>query len=190
MTTTPESPQPTSAAAVHIPVPVLESPRLILRGHRADDLCDSLTLWSDAEVVRHIFGTPQGREEVWARVLRYIGHWAVAGYGFWHVRERATDRFVGEVGIAEFQRDLPVSFDGAPEAGWALVPSAQGKGYATEAMNAVLAWSDAAHRRTVCIISPVNVGSVRVAAKLGFREIARTEHKTSEVIVFERLARR
>jgi RimJ/RimL family protein N-acetyltransferase len=190
MTTTPASPQPASAAApAHIPVPVLESPRLILRGHRAGDLGDSLALWSDPEVVRHIMGKPQGREEVWARVLRNIGHWAVAGYGFWHVRERATDRFVGEVGIAEFQRDIAVSFDGAPEAGWVFVPSAHGKGYATEAMNAVFAWSDAAHPRTVCIISPVNAGSLRVASKLGFREIARTAYKTSEVIVFERLAR-
>jgi RimJ/RimL family protein N-acetyltransferase len=191
MTTTdaPARPHATSAAApAHTPAPVLESPRLILRGHRAGDLADSLALWSDPEVVRHIFGKPQGREEVWARVLRYIGHWAATGYGFWHVRERATDRFVGEVGIAEFQREIAVSFDGAPEAGWAFVPSAHGKGYATEAMTAVLAWSDAAHPRTVCIISPGNAGSLRVAAKLGFRELARTDYKTSEVIVFERLA--
>ena len=192
MTTTdvPASAHPASAAPVHIPVPVLESPRLILRGHRAGDLGDSLALWGDAEVVRHITGKPQGREEVWSRVLRYIGHWAVTGYGFWHVRERATDRFVGEVGIADFQREIAVSFDGAPEAGWAFVPSAHGKGYATEAMTTVFAWSDAAHPRTACIISPENAGSLRVAARLGFREIARAEYKTSEVIVLERLARR
>jgi len=181
-------PPPSGTAPVHIPVPVLETPRLILRGHRTADLGDSLTLWGDPEVVRHITGKPLGREEVWARVLRYIGHWAVFGYGLWHVRERATDRFVGEVGLAEFQREMALSFEGAPETGWALVPWSQGKGYATEAMNAVLAWADAARPRTVCMISPENVGSQRVAAKLGYREIARTEHKGSEVIVFERRA--
>jgi RimJ/RimL family protein N-acetyltransferase len=183
-----EVPASSTATPVHIPVPVLETPRLTLRGHRVSDLGDSLALWSDPEVVRHIGGKPSGREDVWARVLRYIGHWAVAGYGFWHVRERATDRFVGEAGLADFQRDLAVSFDGAPEVGWALAPWSHGKGYATEAMTAVLAWSTAAHPRTVCIIDPGNVASLRVAAKLGYREIARADYKAAEVIVFERRA--
>jgi RimJ/RimL family protein N-acetyltransferase len=167
---------------------VLETLRLTLRGHRATDLDDSLSLWSDPEVVRHIGGKPSTREDVWARVLRYIGHWAATGYGFWHVRERATDRFVGEVGIAEFHRDIAVSFDGAPEAGWAFAPWSHGKGYATEAMTAVLAWSAAAHPRTVCVIDPGNASSQRVAAKLGYREMARADYKTVEVIVFERSA--
>lgn len=169
-------------------VPVLETARLTLRGPRAGDLDDSLSLWSDPQVVRHIGGKPSGREDVWARVLRYIGHWAVAGYGFWQVRERATDRFVGEVGLADFQRDLAFSFDGAPETGWVLAPWSHGKGYATEAMTAVLAWSAAAHPRTVCIIDHDNLASLRVAAKLGYREIGRADYKAAEVIVFERRA--
>jgi RimJ/RimL family protein N-acetyltransferase len=179
-------PARSTAAPVLIPVPVLDTPRLTMRGHRASDLGDSLALWSDPEVVRHIGGKPSGREDVWARVLRYIGHWAVAGYGFWHVRERVTDRFVGEVGLADFQRDLAVSFDGAPEAGWVFAPWSHGKGYATEAMIAVLAWSAAAHPRTVCIIDSGNAASLRVAAKLGYREMARADYKAAEVIVFER----
>jgi RimJ/RimL family protein N-acetyltransferase len=173
---------------VNLPVPVLETPRLVLRGHRTGDLEDSLSLWGDPEVVRHIGGKPSSREDVWARVLRYIGHWAATGYGFWHVRERATDRFVGEVGIAEFRRDIAVSFDGAPEAGWAFAPWSHGKGFATEAMTAALAWDAAAHPRTVCLIDVDNVASLRVAAKLGYRELARTEYKTNQVIVHERRA--
>jgi RimJ/RimL family protein N-acetyltransferase len=166
--------------------PVLETPRLVLRGHRAGDLDDSLSLWSDPEVTRYIGGKPSTREEVWTRVLRYIGHWAALGFGFWHVRDRATDRFVGEVGIIELKRDLAISFDGAPEAGWVLAPWSHGRGYATEAMSAVLAWAGAAHPRTVCIIDPPNLASRRVAAKLGYREIGQAEYKTTPVIVFER----
>ncbi len=175
-----------TARCMTVYVPILETPRLILRGHRATDLDDSLSLWSDPEVTRHIGGRPSGREEVWARVLRYIGHWAAAGYGFWHVRERATDRFAGEVGLADFKRDLAFSFDGAPEAGWVFAPWSHGRGYATEAMTAVLAWSAAAHPRTVCIIDPDNAASRRVAARLGYRELAPAEYKASPVIVFER----
>lgn len=167
-------------------VPVLETPRLVLRGHRAGDLDDSLALWRDPEVVRYISGKPSGREDVWARVLRYIGHWAIAGYGFWHVRDRATDRFVGEVGLADFKRDIAFSFDGAPEAGWVLAPWSHGQGYATEAMTAVLAWSAAAHPRTVCIIDRGNHASRRVAAKLGYREIGQVDYRRTRVFVFER----
>jgi RimJ/RimL family protein N-acetyltransferase len=167
-------------------VPLIETPRLILRGHRLTDFDDSLAMWSDAEVTRHIGGKPFGREEVWARLLRYIGHWAVADYGLWHIRERATDRFVGEAGLADFRRDLAHSFDGAPEAAWVMAPSAQGKGYATEAMSAVLAWADAAHPRTVCIINPANHASLRVAGKLGYRELARVDYHGAEVILLER----
>ncbi|HMG55769.1 MAG TPA: GNAT family N-acetyltransferase [Kofleriaceae bacterium] len=173
-------------APTPVPVPVIETPRLILRGHGIADLDDSLALWSDPEVTRHIGGKPSTREDVWARLLRYIGHWAVSGYGFWQVRERATDRFVGEVGIAEFHRDLAFSFGGAPEAGWVLAPWSHGRGYATEAMTAVLAWSAAAHPRTVCIIDPDNAASQRVAARLGYREIGRAPYRSVEVIVFER----
>jgi RimJ/RimL family protein N-acetyltransferase len=176
------------AMPAHVPVPVLETPRLVLRGHRVEDLDESISLWSDPEVTRHISGKPSTREEVWSRLLRYIGHWAVAGYGLWHIRERASDRFIGEAGLADFKRDMTFSFDGAPEAGWVFAPWCYGRGFATEAMSAVLAWSTAAHPRTVCIISPGNVASLRVAAKLGYREIARADYRTSEVIVFERRA--
>jgi RimJ/RimL family protein N-acetyltransferase len=177
---------PTDVPGHSIPIPVLETPRLTLRGHRAADLDDSLSLWGDPEVVRFIGGKPASREEVWARVLRYIGHWAVAGYGMWHIRERSSDRFVGEVGMADFRRDITVSFDGAPETGWALRPWAQGKGYATEAMTAVLTWGAARHPRTVCMIDPDNAASQRVAGKLGYREMARADYKASQVILFER----
>jgi RimJ/RimL family protein N-acetyltransferase len=176
--------------SVHVPVPVLETPRLVLRGHRVSDLDDSVSLWTDAVVTRHISGKPSTREEVWSRLLRYIGHWAVAGYGLWHIRERATDRFVGEAGLADFKRDMAFSFDGAPEAGWVFAPWSYGRGFATEAMSAVLAWAEADHPRTVCIINPDNAASIRVAAKLGYREVARAEYHTSQVIVFERNATR
>lgn len=167
-------------------VPILETERLVLRGHRAEDLDESLALWSDPAVVRYVGGKTSGREEVWARLLRYVGHWSIAGYGFWHVRERATGRFVGEVGLADFKRDIAVSIDGAPETGWVLAPWSHGKGYATEAMTAVFAWSDAAHPRTVCLVDHDNAASLRVAAKLGYRELARTDYKDTEVVVLER----
>ena len=138
-----------------LPIPLLETDRLLLRGHRPEDFDDCKALWGDPDVTRHIGGRPLSGEEVWTRLLRYLGHWCWLGYGFWVVAEKATGRFVGEVGFADLKRDLEPSLGGDPEAGWVLAPRAHGQGYATEAVQAVLAWGKTrfGSARTVCLIS-------------------------------------
>ena len=166
-------------------IPTLTTPRLILRPHRREDFDACAALWADPAVTRFIQGRPQTREEVWARLLRYAGHWAWLGYGYWAVEEGG--RFVGELGLADFQRAMepPLS---APELGWALMPAVHGRGYATEALRAVLAWADAnlAVRETACIVAPENFASLRIAAKLGYSETARTTYKGEETVVYRR----
>jgi len=168
--------------------PVLETERLMLRGHRVDDFDDSAAMWGDPGVTRYIGGRPFTREESWSRLLRYAGHWRMVGYGYWAVVERGTGRFVGEVGFGDFRREIEPSFEGAPEAGWVLAPWAEGRGFATEAVNAVHAWADAAFdgRRTVCMITPENTASIRVAQKCGYRPAAPAVYKGAEVAVYER----
>ena len=80
------------------------------------------------------------------------------------------------------------SIEGTLEAGWALVSSGQGWGYATEAMTAAVNWADVAFpdRKMTCIINPDNLASLRVASRLGFKELARTSYAGGPVIVFER----
>jgi RimJ/RimL family protein N-acetyltransferase len=65
-----------------------------------------------------------------------------------------------------------------------------GKGYATEAVSAVLAWGDAhfSDPRTMCLIHPDNAASIRVAQKCGFREWRRATYRSEPTIVFERTA--
>ena len=159
-----------------IEVPTLETARLRLRAHRADDLSACLALWSDAEVVRYIGGQPSAKDAVWMRMMQYRGHWALTGYGYWLVEERATGAFVGEVGVADFKRDLQPSIEGVPEAGWAIATDKQGRGYATEAVTGALAWVEANldDPELACIIDPANVASLRVATKLDFRQVAHT----------------
>jgi RimJ/RimL family protein N-acetyltransferase len=168
--------------------PALETERLILAGHTIDDYADCAAMWADPAVTRHIGGKPFGADEVWAKVLRNIGHWTALGYGYWVARDKATGRFVGEVGLGCFKRQIEPSFEGAPEAGWALATWAHGRGYATEAVRAALAWGDAhlGRTRVVCMIAPDNAASIRVAAKCGFREFARTAYKGEATVLFER----
>ena len=172
-------------------IPEIDTERLTLRGHRVEDLADCLAMWTDPGVTRYITGRPSTREEVWGRLVRYVGHWALLGFGCWVVREKATGRFVGEVGFSNYERELKPPFGDAPEAGWVLAPAAMGKGYATEALGAAIAWVGAHFGpvRTVCMISPDNAHSLRVAEKCGYREFARTEYHGSATILFERMPR-
>ena len=101
----------------------------------------------------------------------------------------------GDVGFADFHRDITPSFNGAPEVGWALATWAHGKGFATEAVQAAIAWGDTHLNprpgeppRYVCIISPENTGSVRVAEKCGFRRAHDATYKGSPTTVYERIA--
>lgn len=167
--------------------PVIETERLILRGHVKADLDECFAMWGDAEVTRFIGGKPAALDEVWSRLLRYVGHWDQMDYGFWTVREKVGGRFVGEVGFADFKRQMSPSFGETPEMGWVLSPAVQGRGYATEAVNAALAWADRRFSggRTVCMISPENAPSLRVAEKAGFREFARANYH-DDVILLER----
>jgi RimJ/RimL family protein N-acetyltransferase len=168
--------------------PSLETARLTFRGHTVADFDDCAALWSDPIVTRHIGGRPSTREDAWSRLLRYAGHWTLLGFGYWVVREKSSGRFVGEVGFADFQRDISPPFDGAPEAGWVLAPHAHGRGLATEAVQGCAAWLEQrfAPVRTVCIINPDNRASIRVAEKCGYAEFHRTTYKGGPAILFER----
>jgi RimJ/RimL family protein N-acetyltransferase len=169
-------------------IPTLSTDRLTLRGHRVEDFVHCAAMWADPKVTQYICGKPLTEEESWARLLRYAGHWTLLGFGYWVIEEKATGNFVGEAGFADYKRDLKPSLEGAPEVGWALAPQAHGKGYATEAVRAVVAWGDThfSSARTACIIVPENLASVRVAAKCGYREFERTTYKGHPTVMFVR----
>src|SRR5262245_15511294 len=101
--------------------PLVETERLRLRAHRAEDLPFCTEMWRDPDVVRFIGGRPFTREEVWARLLRYAGMWVMMGRGFWAIEEKSSGQLIGEVGVMEARRDIEPSFEGEPEIGWALV---------------------------------------------------------------------
>lgn len=171
-----------------VEVPVLETARLRLRGHREEDFADCCAMWADPIVTRHIGGNPFPAENVWSKLLRYVGHWALLGYGYWVIEERETGRFAGEAGFADFKRDITPSFDGMPEIGWALSAWAHGRGFATESVRAMVAWADGqfGDTPTVCMIDPENAPSIRVALKCGYREFDRTTYKGEPTILFRR----
>jgi RimJ/RimL family protein N-acetyltransferase len=157
---------PTAAA------PVLETPRLVLRGWRAEDFGPYAAMLAEAETARFITfaGKPYNARQAWSEMAFLVGHWHLRGYGMFVVEERATGAFVGRVG--------PLEPDGWPglEIAWGLARSATGKGYATEAASAAIDWAFRALRveRVVSVIHPQNVASQKVAARLGERRTGET----------------
>ena len=169
-------------------VPVIETARLLLRAHRADDHATCLAIWSDPAVTRYIGGRPFTSEEVWKRLLQYRGMWSLLGYGYWAVEEKASGRHVGDVGFADLRRDLQPSLAGMLECGWVLAPQTHGNGYASEAVAAACDWADAQFpgQRVVCIIAPENRASIRVAEKAGFQRWCESTYHDSPTLVFNR----
>jgi RimJ/RimL family protein N-acetyltransferase len=168
--------------------PPLDTARLRLRAHRLADHAAMAAMSADPVVVRHLGGKPFSAEESWARMLRFPGLWDLLGYGYWAIEEKAGGRYIGHMGYADFKRDITPSLDGMPELGWVLASEVHGQGYATEALNAVLAWGDAhlGEHRATCIISPDNVASIRLATKVGFRSWSEAIYHDHAVNIFIR----
>lgn len=168
--------------------PVLETARLVLRPHRSEDLDAQARAMGDPEVVRHLGGTPFSREDTWRRLLCAPGLWNLLGYGYWVVAARDDGRYLGQLGFADFKREMSPAIEGLPEMGWIFTPAAQGQGYATEAGLAALAWADEVLRppQITAIIDAANAPSIRVAEKCGFNETEPATYRGEPILLFRR----
>jgi RimJ/RimL family protein N-acetyltransferase len=147
----------------------VETERLLLRRWRADDAPALAALNADPEVMRFI-----GRGAVLGRGLsddllaRFEREWRERGFGLWAMEERAAPgELVGFCGLT-VPMFLPEVLP-AVEVGWRLARGAWGRGLATEAARAALAFGFEEHAmgEIVAIVQPENVRSLRVAEKLG-----------------------
>lgn len=168
---------------------LLKTDRLLLRTHAADDLDALFELAQDPSVSEFIRGLPTTREEARHRLLRYIGHWHLFGYGMLAVVERCSGSIIGEVGLANFRRGLGADFDTTPEAAWLFARHAHGRGLATEALTSMLHWFDQAFpgQRCVCIIDVNNTASIKLAARLNFHRYGAVKYRGADVAKLERL---
>ena len=143
----------------------------------SDLVTGRLTLrpWTDSEVSAVLDGE---RRTGWADDFPTDGDRVIAGF----VRE--DDAALGEFGqrlLVERETGLVVGSaglfwppsDGAVEFGYGVVPSRRGRGYATEAARALIAFALAAPgvERVVAKVEPANVASVRVLENAGLRRV-------------------
>lgn len=172
--------------------PTLTSDRLILREPKITDLETMAEIFAHPDHARFVGGKPSTREEVFARLLRYIGHWHVYGFGNFAIEARASGTLIGFVGPNDFQRDIVHGQTHLPEFGWGLSPASWGKGYAAEALGLALSWCDQTLKdeAVFCIIDPDNLSSHRLAQKLGFIEVERTTYHDKPTVIRRRPLRK
>ncbi|MBV8688426.1 MAG: GNAT family N-acetyltransferase [Alphaproteobacteria bacterium] len=168
--------------------PTLETERLRLRAYSAGDLDAQAAAMADPGVVTHLGGKPFSREETWRKMLAAPGLWALLGYGYWLVERKADGLYLGQIGFADFKRDMRPSIEGLPEMGWIFAPHAHGQGYAAEAGRRALAWADEAlaGREIPAIISHANAPSIRVAERIGFASREEALYKGEPILLFRR----
>ena len=113
----------------------LVTDRLILRGWREEDRAPFAAINADPEVMRY-FPRLLSREVSDELVDRFSSALAAGSVSFAAVEERATQRFIGFIGLRPVNPDLPIA--PATEIGWRLAAEVWGRGYATEGAQAAL----------------------------------------------------
>ena len=147
---------------------ILQTPRLALRHLDPGDLDALFILYRDPEIRRYFPDGTRTLEET-QRELEWFqhGHPEFPRLGLWATVERSSGAFLGRCGL------LPWEIDGKSEVELAfLIAKARwGEGLATEAASAIADYArvQLGIHRLICLISPGNVASMRVATKVGMR---------------------
>lgn len=148
----------------------LGTERLLLRQWRRDDFEPLAAFLADENLNRYR-GGPLSRLAAWDFLNARAGEWRIRGYGIFVIVEKATSLASGYTGLWH-----PFDLD-EPELAWGLYSAAHGKGYATEAADAVRHWAHEALGLgpLMSFIHPENRASAAVAIRLGATDSGPTE---------------
>lgn len=116
------------------PAPIIETKRLILRGPTQADLPAYAAFYAVSDVTVGGYRGNRSADEVAAILSRDITHWLAKDFGIFLLEEKSTGTILGGAGLAH-PDDWP-----SHELTWWLMPDARGKGIASEASRAVIAW--------------------------------------------------
>ncbi|MCI8891971.1 MAG: GNAT family N-acetyltransferase [Eubacterium sp.] len=150
----------------HLPWNILYTERTCVREITAEDL-DELYVIYEGEGITD-FTEPlfeRKKEEEYTRsYIQYMYYYY--GYGMWVIQDRQSGKLLGRAGIEH----RPTQQGTVMELGYIIRAEEQGKGYATEVCQAILAYAkqELEIKELHCFIHPKNQASIHLAAKLGF----------------------
>lgn len=146
--------------------PTITTDRLILRPWQDRDAAPFAALNADPRVAEFL---PKvlSRAESDAQLDRIRAHFTERGFGLWAVEARDTGRFVGSIGLSCPR--FTTHFTPCVEVGWRVASALWGKGYATEAAAASVAYGfeTLGLAEIVSFTAVINHRSRRVMERIG-----------------------
>jgi RimJ/RimL family protein N-acetyltransferase len=144
----------------------LTTERLALEPLHVEHATEMVDVLSDPALYEYIGGEPPSEAELVARYLRQAKGSSPdgrQGWLNWVARRREDGQAIGSV-------QATVSDEGGAELAWVIGTAEQGKGYATEATSAAIAWlREQGITGFVAHIHPAHAASEHVAERLGFQ---------------------
>lgn len=147
-------------------MPVIATPRLLLRPWTPDDLAPFAAMNSDPRVMLH-FPALLTEAETAEMLVRNAAHFERHGFGVWAVEISATGEFAGFIGLSVPRFDAP--FTPCVEIGWRLAARFWNQGLATEGARAALrfGFETLGLKEIVSFTTAGNKASQRVMEKIG-----------------------
>jgi RimJ/RimL family protein N-acetyltransferase len=152
------------------PPGLIRTERLVLREPEARDRAAFVELLASPEVNAYV-GGPRPRDELEREMPEVPGRWP----GSFVVD--LDGAMIGQILLRRATEHSRAAAVGKADLGYLFLPRAWGFGYAAEACTAALGWFDGVvpGEPVVLTTQTANVGSMRLAAKLGFTEVERFE---------------
>lgn len=153
----------------------IETPRLILRDWKEEDLRHFRELNSDERVMRYFPGTlsQQQTDSFYDGIQKEFREYH---YGLYAVEVKENKEFIGFIGFhrAAFEAE----FTPCVEIGWRLKKDSWGNGYATEGAKACLEYGlkKFDFQEVFSFTSKINIPSQRVMEKIGLRYVKEFDH--------------
>ncbi len=151
------------------PAPHIYTTRLVLTNPKPRDACAIFQYRSSPEVASYQSWHPKSESEVKNFIRRNCRQGFLQASG-WHqlgIYLRTSLQLIGDIGIHFLPDD-----EKQLEIGFTVKPSEQGKGYATEAVRALLdyAFKNLRKHRVTASVDPRNAASIRLLEKIGMRQ--------------------
>jgi len=149
----------------------LVTERLVLRALRQDDAETMFAYRSDPEIMRYQGWDPESLADVHEFIAEQAGYAAYAP-GSWRqfaIALRADGTMIGDCAV-----HVPADKPEQAEFGITLAPAFQRRGYASEALRALLrlAFETLGKHRAFASVDPRNAPSIALFARAGFRKEA------------------
>ena len=145
---------------------ILETKRLTLRHQVIEDLDDLWALYCNPNITKYIPDAPRSREEAREELEWHMhGHPKHPELGLWATIHKESGKFIGRCGL------LPWEIEGVHEVevAYTIAQEYWRQGLASEAAQGILQYGFEKLNltRLICMIEPDNIGSQKVAEKIG-----------------------